>query len=168
MAPIDTLKPRNKKEKAVVDLAIQIRNKVEELERLDDSNQMHIRDKIQAGEKDQLTGMELEEFHGNEERILELEEDLQRLRHEFLDKLAELRQADPNSPILDDEDIAGVTRVLRSGQVVQGQCVASLEKELASLVGVNHAVAVSSGTAALHLALLALGLAVSVSRRRYT
>ena len=39
-----------------------------------------------------------------------------------------------------------------------GQKVAELEEELARACGVEHAVAVSSGTAALHLAVLALGI----------
>ena len=59
---------------------------------------------------------------------------------------------------MDDEDIAGVADVLRSGLLVQGKVVSSLEKKLASFIGVRHAVAVSSGTAALHLALIVLGI----------
>ena len=58
---------------------------------------------------------------------------------------------------LDEEDIAGVIEVLRSGQLAQGRIVSSLEETIASFVGVNHAAAVNSGSAALHLALLALG-----------
>jgi perosamine synthetase len=59
---------------------------------------------------------------------------------------------------LDEEDIACVVKVLRSGQLAQGPVVASLEETVASFIGVNHAVAVNSGSAALHLALLALGV----------
>ena len=59
---------------------------------------------------------------------------------------------------LDEEDIAGVIEVLRSGQLAQGRIVSSLEERIASFVGVNHAAAVNSGSAALHLALLALGV----------
>jgi perosamine synthetase len=59
---------------------------------------------------------------------------------------------------LDEEDIASVVKVLRSGQLAQGRVVASLEETIASFIGVNHAAAVSSGSAALHLALLALGI----------
>ena len=59
---------------------------------------------------------------------------------------------------LDEEDIACVVKVLCSGQLVQGRAVASLEETIASFIGVNHAAAVSSGSAALHLALLALGV----------
>lgn len=60
--------------------------------------------------------------------------------------------------VLDEEDIAGVEDVLRSGLLVQGKVVSSLEEKLASFIGVRHAVAVSSGTAALHLALISLGI----------
>jgi len=59
---------------------------------------------------------------------------------------------------LEEEDLAGVIKVLRSGQLAQGRVVSSLEEKSASLVGVNHAVAVSSGSAALHLSLLSLGV----------
>ena len=59
---------------------------------------------------------------------------------------------------LDEEDIARVIEVLRSGQLAQGQVVASLEETIASFIGVNHAAAVNSGSAALHLAMLALGV----------
>ncbi len=61
-------------------------------------------------------------------------------------------------PVLDEEDIAGVTEVLRSGQLAQGKFVSSLERTLASFVGVSHGAAVSSGTAALHLLLISLGV----------
>lgn len=48
--------------------------------------------------------------------------------------------------------------VLRSGQLAQGQAVASLETAFAAFVGAPFCVATSSGTAALHLALLAHGV----------
>ena len=60
--------------------------------------------------------------------------------------------------VLTEDDIAGVLKVLRSGLLSQGDAVMSLEKEVASFMGVEHAVAVSSGTAALHLSLLSLGI----------
>jgi perosamine synthetase len=59
---------------------------------------------------------------------------------------------------LDEEDIASVVKVLRSGELAQGRVVASLEETIASFIGVNHGAAVNSGSAALHLALLALGV----------
>jgi perosamine synthetase len=61
-------------------------------------------------------------------------------------------------PLLGENEIATATEVLRSGQVVQGRQVAELEAEFAGLVGGRHCVAVSSGTAALWLSLLALGI----------
>lgn len=56
-----------------------------------------------------------------------------------------------------DAERAAVDRVLRSGRLAQGPEVAAFEAECAAFLGRRHAVAVSSGTAALHLALLAMG-----------
>src|SRR5581483_364467 len=53
---------------------------------------------------------------------------------------------------------AAVSRVLSSGQLVQGEQVAAFERGFAEVCQVREAVAVSSGTAALHLALLAHGI----------
>jgi perosamine synthetase len=61
-------------------------------------------------------------------------------------------------PDIGDAEIAAVVEVLRTGMLVQGPRVLAFEAEAARRVGVRHAVAVSSGTAALHLALLALGI----------
>src|SRR5207249_11424532 len=61
-------------------------------------------------------------------------------------------------PILGQPEIEAVVAVLRSGQLAQGEVVARLERRFAELVGARHAVAVSSGTAALHVALLAHGI----------
>lgn len=63
-----------------------------------------------------------------------------------------------NVPVIDADDIAAVRKVLESGFLVQGEHVQGFEEEVAEIVGIEHAVAVSSGTAALHLALLALGV----------
>jgi perosamine synthetase len=60
--------------------------------------------------------------------------------------------------VLAEEDVEAVSRVLRSGLLVQGIHVASLEGRLAAAVGVDNAAAVSSGSAALHLSLLSLGI----------
>lgn len=60
-------------------------------------------------------------------------------------------------PSIAEEDIEAVARVLRSGHLAQGAEVERFEQECAGTVGRAHAVAVSSGTAALHLALGALG-----------
>jgi len=51
-----------------------------------------------------------------------------------------------------------VARVLDSGQFVLGPEVAAFEEEFAAYCGARHAVAVNSGTSALHLALLAAGV----------
>jgi dTDP-4-amino-4,6-dideoxygalactose transaminase len=59
-------------------------------------------------------------------------------------------------PTVGDEEVEAVVSVLRSGQLAQGEQVLCFENALASLTGAAGAVAVSSGTAALHLALLAL------------
>jgi dTDP-4-amino-4,6-dideoxygalactose transaminase len=61
-------------------------------------------------------------------------------------------------PDVGAEELAEVAGVLESGQLTMGPKVAELEDELARACGVPHAVAVSSGTAALHLPLLALGI----------
>jgi dTDP-4-amino-4,6-dideoxygalactose transaminase len=59
---------------------------------------------------------------------------------------------------LRDEILAAVTRVCDSQQFVLGAEVAAFEEEIARLIGVEHAVAVSSGTDALLLSLMALGI----------
>lgn len=62
------------------------------------------------------------------------------------------------APHLDATDIAAAVRVLRSGHLVQGPEVAAFEDEFAHLVAGRHCVAVSSGTSALWLTLLGLGI----------
>ena len=69
----------------------------------------------------------------------------------ILDLGAELRE-------LGAEIRAALERVLASGHFVLGPEGAALEKEIAALVGVPHAVACNSGTDALHLALRAAGI----------
>lgn len=61
-------------------------------------------------------------------------------------------------PSIDDDDLSAVHETVASGYLVQGPKVAAFEQAVAKTVGVKHAVAVSNGTAALHLALLALDL----------
>jgi len=62
------------------------------------------------------------------------------------------------SPAVGEEELAEIREVLASGQLTMGAKVEEFESLLAGAVGVEHAVAVSSGTAALHLAVLALDL----------
>jgi UDP-4-amino-4,6-dideoxy-N-acetyl-beta-L-altrosamine transaminase len=57
-----------------------------------------------------------------------------------------------------DSDIAAVEAVLRSDFLTQGPAVPAFERAVASRVGAAHAVALSSATAALHVACLALGV----------
>ena len=61
-------------------------------------------------------------------------------------------------PDLGEEELAAVAAVLESGQLTMGPRVEEFEAELASACEVEHAVVVSSGTAALHLSVLALGI----------
>jgi len=61
-------------------------------------------------------------------------------------------------PDVGEEELAEIRDVLESGQLTMGPKVAEFESLLADAVGTPHAVAVSSGTAALHVAVLALGL----------
>lgn len=61
-------------------------------------------------------------------------------------------------PTIEEDDLAAVREALESGYLVQGRRVVAFEEEVRRIVGTEHAVAVSSGTAALHLALIALGI----------
>ncbi|MDO8725740.1 MAG: DegT/DnrJ/EryC1/StrS family aminotransferase [Candidatus Methanoperedens sp.] len=58
-------------------------------------------------------------------------------------------------PILGEEEVNAVTEVLRSGVIAEGQKVKDFEAAFAKFTGTSFAVAVNSGTAALHAALLA-------------
>ena len=59
---------------------------------------------------------------------------------------------------IDEDDIAAVNEVLHSQWLTTGPKVAEFEKAFADFVGVKEAVAVSSGTAALHAAMFAIGI----------
>lgn len=60
--------------------------------------------------------------------------------------------------VLGTDEQRAVERVLGSGWILQGPEVAAFEQELAAFAGAPGGVAVSSGTAALHLGLMALGI----------
>ena len=59
---------------------------------------------------------------------------------------------------IDDDDVAAVTETLRSDWLTTGPKVAEFERALAAVAGTSDAVAVSTGTAALHAAMYALGV----------
>lgn len=61
-------------------------------------------------------------------------------------------------PFIGQEEQEAVLRVMASGQLAQGREVAAFEEEFARACGTAYAVAVSNGTTALHLALLAHGV----------
>lgn len=61
-------------------------------------------------------------------------------------------------PMVGDEEKKAVLNVLDSGILAQGKRVKEFEEKFAEYIGVKHAVATSSGTTALHLALLASGV----------
>lgn len=67
-----------------------------------------------------------------------------------------------NMPQIDEKEIEMVVKVLKSGvltaHLANGPMVKTFEREFAKLVKAKHAVAVNSGTAALHLSLLATGI----------
>src|SRR5438093_9452 len=59
---------------------------------------------------------------------------------------------------IDEEDVEAVASVLRGDWLTQGPVVGAFEGALAETCGARYAVAVSSGTAALHLACLVAGV----------
>lgn len=61
-------------------------------------------------------------------------------------------------PCIEDDDIAAVAQVLCSGWLTTGPLVEQFETALARATGAHHAVVCNSGTAALHLAAMALDL----------
>jgi len=61
-------------------------------------------------------------------------------------------------PPVGEEELAEIREVLESGQLTMGPKVTEFESLLATLAGTSDAIAVSSGTAALHVAVLALGI----------
>ena len=62
------------------------------------------------------------------------------------------------SPWIGAEEAEAISQVLRTGFLVQGEQAGAFEGQIAAATGSSDAVVVSSGTAALHLALLSLGI----------
>lgn len=65
-----------------------------------------------------------------------------------------------SSPDITELEVESVARVLRSGQLSLGPRVPEFEEKFAAFVGARYAVAVNSGTSALHLAVRALGIGI--------
>jgi len=63
-----------------------------------------------------------------------------------------------SAPDIIEEDVQAVAEVVRSGRLALGPKTEEFEHSVAEYVGVKHAVAVSSGTAALHLIVKGLGI----------
>ena len=61
-------------------------------------------------------------------------------------------------PFFDEKEKEAVCRVLDSGWIMQGKQVADFETNIAEYSGSKHCIAVSSGTAALHICFMALGI----------
>jgi len=61
-------------------------------------------------------------------------------------------------PVIGENEIRAVTDVLKSGWLTTGAKVREFERDFCQYIGCSHAVAVNSGTAALHLALAAIGI----------
>jgi perosamine synthetase len=62
------------------------------------------------------------------------------------------------APVIESDEIEAVRKVLESGMLAQGARVEEFEEAFAAYIGTKYAVATSSGTAALHIALLASGI----------
>jgi dTDP-4-amino-4,6-dideoxygalactose transaminase len=61
-------------------------------------------------------------------------------------------------PAVGEDEIAAVAETIRSGWLTTGPRTAELERRAAEYLGADEVIAVASGTAAMHLALLALGI----------
>jgi perosamine synthetase len=61
-------------------------------------------------------------------------------------------------PIIEDEMVDAVVSALKNEYFLRGKSVELFEEEFAKYIGVKYAIAVNSGTSALHLSLVALGI----------
>ena len=77
---------------------------------------------------------------------------------QFIDLKAQQRQLLPNGRTIREAVDARIAAVLSHGRYILGPEVEELESTLASYVGVDHCIAVASGTDALLIALMALGV----------
>jgi perosamine synthetase len=75
-----------------------------------------------------------------------------------LDTTTESTPIPITKPVFDQAERDAIVRVLDSGWVVQGPSVAQFEKLFAEFTGSRHAIATTSCTTALHLALIAAGI----------
>jgi len=76
--------------------------------------------------------------------------------HEVSERRATMLGFQP--PAIGEEEIAAVTETLRSGWLTSGPRAAELERRMAEYLEAEHVLALASGTAALHLSLVALGV----------
>jgi dTDP-4-amino-4,6-dideoxygalactose transaminase len=76
--------------------------------------------------------------------------------HEVSERRATMLGFQP--PAIGDEEIAAVAETLRSGWLTTGPRAAELERRMAEYLEAEHVLALASGTAALHLSLVALGV----------
>jgi dTDP-4-amino-4,6-dideoxygalactose transaminase len=63
-------------------------------------------------------------------------------------------------PLIGQEEMDGVLGVMKSGMIAEGPRVKEFEDEFKKYIGADHAIAVNSGTAALHISLLARGIGI--------
>lgn len=61
-------------------------------------------------------------------------------------------------PVISDDEISEVARILKSGRLTSGETVKKFERNFADYIGTRHAIAAFNGTSALHTALLTSGI----------